>query len=382
MASVRDISTPLRLWPRTLHDQTELAMRDALLATAASFESRRVIGAWEYREEPGLTISSVSGGTFETRTVENDTSCRPLVAESFSQSVFIAETSERTDSGAPILHPDLVEEIGEATVLVLPILAEAVEGSVIIAGPSLEGDAALSAGAMTAAMIAASLDAMILCRRVRGEVAAEERLRVARDLHDGLLQSFTGIVLQLETVHALIERDPADAQRVVTRLQSALMADQRELRAYVEALRPKRRGELTFDFAARLRDMSQRFEEQWGTRVNVDTGSVDPYVGGMLGQETFRIVQEAVTNAARHGGASRVDVRLRTTGDTLMLDVIDNGAGLSMRGRMTLAEMVEKGVGPSSLGERVAAMNGSGIADSSDEGLKLEIALPLGWAGA
>lgn len=376
----RDISAPLRAWPRTLHDRVELAIHDALATIASTFSSPCVVAAWEYREEPGLTISTTREQELESRVVDDDAAYRPLIDGALEQSVFVIE--DVTADSRAFVHPDLLVHAGAKRLVVVPILAEAVEGVVLIGEPALDSEAALCAGATTGALLASAVDWTARCRRVRSEVAAEERLRVARDLHDGLLQSFTGIVLQLETVHALVERDAGDAQRLLTRLQAALMADQRELRAYVDALRPKRRNELTFDFNERLRDMCQRFEEQWGTRVNVDAGAVDPHVGGMLGQETFRIVQEAVTNAARHGGASKVDVTLRTDGDMLMLAVADNGAGLPVRGRMSLAEMVEKGIGPSSLGERVAALNGQGVADSSDDGLRLEIALPLGWAGA
>ena len=381
MALARDISTPLRLWPRTLHDQTGLVMRDALEAAAAMFQSPRVIGAWEDREEPGLTLTIVQKGSCESRVVDDDTAYRPLVSQAFARCVFVVDGA---GSGAsePVLHPDLAAELGASHLIAIPILAESIEGTVFIANPALGGDEALCAGAVTAALLAASIDSAARCRRVRMDVLAEERSRVARDLHDGLLQSFTGVVLQLETAHSLIERDPEEARKVLTRLQAALMSDQRDLRAYVEALRPKRRSEVTFDFTARLHDLCQRFEEQWGVHVSVDSSDVAPHVGGMLGQETFRLVQEAVTNAARHGGASRIDVTIRTSGDTLVLDVTDNGTGLSVHGRMTLAEMVERGIGPSSLGERVASLNGTGIADSSEEGFKLEIELPLGWAGA
>lgn len=372
-----------------MHDDVQGVMQETLGRVAEIFGAERAVAAWEPREEPGLTLARSDGSGFESREVEDDASYRPLVAESLDQQIFLVDESGSvwtTEGPVPEkapLHRAVAEGFELSHCIAIPILAEAVEGYVIVAKPAPEREEALSIGAVVAALMATAIDATMRCRRVRSEVAAEERLRVARDLHDGLLQSFTGVVLQLETAHELIENDPAEAQRLITRLQAAMMSDQRDLRAYVEALRPRRRQELTFDFAARLRDMCQRFEEQWGTRVNVDAGGVDPHLGAMLGQETYRIVQEAVTNAARHGGASRVDVSLRTIDDMLVLDVTDNGAGLPTRGRMTLQEMVAKGgVGPASLAERVAALNGQVIADSSDEGLRLEIALPLGWAGA
>src|SRR5205823_1334979 len=111
-----------------------------------------------------------------------------------------------------------------------------------------------------AALIAAQLVATAELQRAVRVAVSEERVRVARDLHDGLLQSFTGVVLQLETIHSTLETDPQEAKRMITETQALIMSDQRDLRRFVEQLRPRPAHEETkFDFSARLEDLRSRF---------------------------------------------------------------------------------------------------------------------------
>jgi signal transduction histidine kinase len=177
----------------------------------------------------------------------------------------------------------------------------------------------------------------------------------------------------------MIESQPQEAKRKITDIQGVIMGDQRELRAYVEQLRPRRRIDMPFDFRGRIEELRSRFETQWGISVAFDIDSVDPLVARSLGPETFRIIQEAVTNSAKHGSASQVHVRL-TTGDSRMrIEVVDDGSGFPFQGRLTLEAIRESGVGPAMLAERVAALNGDLAVESSGSGAKLEISVPLGF---
>jgi signal transduction histidine kinase len=231
-------------------------------------------------------------------------------------------------------------------------------------------------------LVERSMDYGVAIRTKTGEAVQEERIRVARDLHDGLLQSFTGVVLQLETIHSLIDKQPAEAGRMITDIEGLIMADQRELRSYVEQLRPRRRIEVPFDFQSRMDDLRSRFEKQWGIGVAFEIESIDPLVAKSLGQETFRIIQEAVTNSAKHGGASQVRVRLSSGDNKMNIEVEDDGSGFPFNGRLTLAAIRESGVGPAMLAERVAALNGELAVESSGSGARVEISVPLGFAGA
>lgn len=344
-----EILAQIRAWPATSSDDLASVVRETLEMCAGVFDPAVTTLVWEQREEPGGAIAT-------------------LDAEGFR----IAELDEYDpDHSAPPV-PFVSGTVS----------AELFDGVLFIGSPSRGGSAARDGAELIAALLGYRMDTALRSHALRLEVAVAERERVARDLHDGLLQSFTGVVLQLETIHALIGTNPAEAARLVTKVQSSIMADQRELRSYVESLRPRRRTEHPFDFVARLRDLRLRFEDEWDLRITLDHEAVAPQVGLALGIETFRIIQEAITNSARHGGAKRVDVRLRTEHGLLFIEVSDDGMGLALGGRLTLDEMRAKGIGPASLGERVTALNGQLTATSSDHGLKLEIAVPLGWSGA
>jgi two-component system NarL family sensor kinase len=170
---------------------------------------------------------------------------------------------------------------------------------------------------------------------------------------------------------------------MLTEAQGIIMSDQRELRAFVEELRPRRRRvESVFDFSARLDDLRARFRQQWGIEVAIDAAGVDATISSHLGQETFRLIHESVMNSAKHSGATRVDVRLRTADSRIRIEVTDNGGGFPFHGRLTLESIREKGIGPAALAERVASLNGDLAIESTDQGARLEISVPLGWSGA
>ena len=109
--------------------------------------------------------------------------------------------------------------------------------------------------------------------------------------------------------------------------------------------------------------------------------SIDPLVAKSLGQETFRIIQEAVTNSAKHGAASHIVVRVSSADNAMKIEFVDDGSGFPFHGRMTLAAIRESGVGPAMLAERVAALNGDLAVESSGAGARVEISVPLGFAG-
>ena len=100
-------------------------------------------------------------------------------------------------------------------------------------------------------------------------------------------------------------------------------------------------------------------------------------ISDQLAYEIYRIVQEALVNAARHAHASAARVEVDAGGDEVRIDITDDGRGFAFRGRHDLAELQAMGVGPVSLRERVAAQGGSLVVDSSDGGSRLSIRLPL-----
>jgi len=361
----------LKEWPRGLNLDQRQTVREALKACCAIFEAPRALLAWEEHEEPWLIVASL-GDTGFTWIEEKPDRYLPLVDPEHEADAF--------EGDAVAINGDFRATYGLHDVISAAVQGEAVQGRLFIAEP---GDRSLLAAEMVALLLERTLDYTASLRSTSRLAVRDERIRVARDLHDGLLQSFTGVVLQLETIHSMMETQPEEARRRITDIEGVLMADQRELRAYVEQLRPRRRIDVPFDFKSRMEELRSRFQTQWGVGVAFEMErEIDPLVAKSLGPETFRIIQEAVTNSAKHGSASHVQVRVSSGDSRMVIEVIDDGSGFPFHGRMTLAAIRESGIGPAMLAERVAALNGELAVESSGSGARLQISVPLGFSGA
>jgi signal transduction histidine kinase len=343
----RELGERFRTRPSAQPNDMNGVIKRALDEVCAIFGASDALLVWEEAEEPWVMVGTRRGGQFTCSEEKSDD------AASFSWNVPLS----------------------------FPIVAASGEGRIFVVA-SAPDDATTLAGDAVGRLVGEQIDRHLHVVTSTRQAAEGERVRVARDLHDGLLQSFTGIVLQLETAHSIMASQPDEAKRMLTEVEAALMADQRELRSYVQQLRPRGvRAETPFDFTARVDDLRARLDQQWGIALSADVSRVDPTISKFLGYETFRLVHEAVMNSAKHGAAKNVDVRVQTADGKMRIEVSDDGVGFSFRGRLTLERIRETGSGPFMLAERVAALNGDLVVDSSEAGAHVEIAVPLGFAG-
>ncbi|WP_412070601.1 sensor histidine kinase [Rubrivirga sp. IMCC43871] len=153
-----------------------------------------------------------------------------------------------------------------------------------------------------------------------------ERLRTAQDLHDGPVQDLHALRMGL----ALLARSADDGQRAAIAEASA---DARrvvdELRRVAEDLRPPALG--PFGLAAALRAFARRFAERHpGIDVALDLDDDGQALAEPVRLALFRIIQEAMTNAAKHADPTRISVGLRLEGDRATLEVADDGAGYAV----------------------------------------------------
>jgi signal transduction histidine kinase len=158
-------------------------------------------------------------------------------------------------------------------------------------------------------------------------VREDERTRVAREVHDELGQALTAIKLEFT---ALLRDLPADEGPVRQRSQSILkLLDEviQSIRRIATELRPGILDDL--GLVAAVEWVAEEFQARTGTKVQVSLPGVDLVIDRQRATALFRILQETLTNVARHSNATQVDVRLAKENGNLLLEVRDNGVGIS-----------------------------------------------------
>lgn len=151
----------------------------------------------------------------------------------------------------------------------------------------------------------------------------EERLRLARELHDEIGQSVTGLMLQIghSAAHA-----PADVRAELDETREAARSLSDELREIVRRLRPEALDDLGLPTA--LIALSDRFADQTGLRIHRRVGGELPPLTPAAELVIYRVAQEGLTNVARHADASSVDLSLERSAGGVTLRVSDDGRGL------------------------------------------------------
>ena len=236
----------------------------------------------------------------------------------------------------------------------------------------------LLAGPLALALHATALSAALQESRVSiVATREEERRRLRRDLHDGLGPVLTGIAFKADAARNTLSADPPRAGELLDQLRADTTAAISDIRRLVYGLRPPSLDDL--GLIESLRQQSARLAQRPdGGRVAVqlDVPEDLPPLPAAVEVAAYRIVTEAMTNAARHSGATTIKVRLvLSAGDGLSIEVSDDGAGPS--------SSWQAGFGLISMRERAAELGGSCEAGPGpDGGGRVTASLPLGQSTA
>jgi two-component system NarL family sensor kinase len=157
---------------------------------------------------------------------------------------------------------------------------------------------------------------------------AEERARIAREIHDTLAQGLTGIALNIEGAMKRLDSNPEQARQQLDRALAMARENLEEARRSVTDLRTTSRLEGK-PLAEALAGLARGFTSDTGIQVAVDFKRVDDRLPLRVESELYRIAQEALTNVRRHAHAQSVEMSLRQHGKTLTLSVGDDGRGFS-----------------------------------------------------
>ena len=207
----------------------------------------------------------------------------------------------------------------------------------------------------------------------------EERSRISRDLHDGIGQLLTALKIQLE----LLEREAAGIPQVAARIASSREIAETalaEVRQLSHVLRPQMLDDLGLE--PTLRWLARTFQKRTGIAVEVAFEGLALRPDPDLETLVYRVVQEALTNVARHSGASAATVTLSRDTSRLLVRIEDAGSGFQPDAPRSASEE-EASFGVRAMRDRVEFMNGRfTIRSAPGKGTVVQAELPLGDAPA
>lgn len=205
---------------------------------------------------------------------------------------------------------------------------------------------------------------------VQTEVAIlKERSRIARDLHDTLKQHLFALDMQVATLRALLDQGKWETARDFLPEISSLLSEARK--ELTEVLHNLQLASLEKGLVQALRDYLNTWSRQTGIATVFHTEDL-PTLHPTIAETLFLIAREALTNVARHSGASRVEVALNQRNGAIILRVADNGVGFDP------ACVEGKGVGLASMRERAHNLEGTLILESTpNQGTEVRVYIPL-----
>jgi signal transduction histidine kinase len=277
--------------------------------------------------------------------------------------------------GWPSAHPNMSDFLG------LPIKdSDEVIGALFLANkdcPKPEGGCGFTEDdaqllEIFAQHAAIALTNARLYERSRELTIAEERSRLAHELHDAVSQKLFSLRLTAQAAAALVDRDPSRAKGELQQVAVLAAEAADELRAAVVELRPAALDE--DGLVATLRTQIQVLDRAHAARVTFDCCGVRALPASQ--EEAFlRVAQEALHNALRHSGAHRVDVTLARRGTGAVLRVTDDGSGFDPKA----IRRAGRHLGLVSMRDRASGVGGTLTVESAPgKGTTIEMEVPGG----
>lgn len=279
------------------------------------------------------------------------------------QTIVLEDISAHADSyGFPEGHPVMTSFLG------VPVrTGETVFGNLYITdkpGGFDENDVTVVEA--LAVIAGSAVSTARLRERLKATAIVEDRDRIARDLHDSVIQDLFAVGLSLQGLSSrlTIESNSAVLDTAVDQLHSVVET----LRKYIYELRAAdhyREG-----LSGMLTDLVERMGNAYPTRVSLDLEGELDTVEIRVAEELLKLITEAVSNALRHSRAEEVTVRAVRNAESLTISIEDDGAGFNLQG-------VDRGMGLINMRERVRRLGGEfHIEAVPDQGTVVSIRLP------
>jgi len=388
-ALLREEIRRLARWPVATTGTAATDVRQILEHAATIAGAAKVVVCWSENDEPWSHVVTWPGEAIEIERLPPD-AVEPLVSPDLEGETFVFAVDPDDASGvrirhaggpvrltnARIVHPTIGAYLDHTVTTSTPFRTEHLSGRIFLCASVSPVQENLPLIQLVGREIGASFEQAYAYRQSRQRTIFNERLRMAHDLHDGILQSLTGIRLAIQQMATETSDGQHTAEQLLT-LERALAAEQGELRRLIEDLRPPKVRRAGGPFRVRLESLRDRISSEWHVPVSIAIEPRELVLPATLERSVPLMVHEAVINALKHGDASHVDVTVDALPDQLRIVVTDNGGGFPFDGRMDHVQLAASSDGPRSLRERVSGLGGQISIESSLAGSRVELSLPL-----
>jgi signal transduction histidine kinase len=196
----------------------------------------------------------------------------------------------------------------------------------------------------------------------------EERRRLRRDLHDGVGPTLASLSQRRDTAADFVQRDPELSVQLLKELKGQVKSTVAEIRRLVYALRPPVLDE--FGLVSAIREHLAPYMGPNGLKISFDVTEPMPSLPAAVEVAAYRIALEAFTNVIHHAEASQCNIRIKLDGNSLFLEVSDDGKGLPIA--------AHSGIGFTSMHERASELGGEcTIENISAGGTRIVARLPF-----
>ncbi len=203
----------------------------------------------------------------------------------------------------------------------------------------------------------------------------EERRRIARELHDETSQALTSLIIGIKMAEETIPDEMTNLQERLNNLKDLAHQTLNEVHNMAVRLRPSILDDL--GLAAALRSYGKELSENGGIQINMQLIALAERLSPEMETVLYRVVQEALTNVARHSGASMCQVRMRRTDDSVQCLIEDDGKGFYPGEILTSAQ--GHGLGMHGMRERIELVGGQLEFESEPgKGTSIFLEVPIG----
>lgn len=247
-----------------------------------------------------------------------------------------------------------------------PFQSPRFSGCIVVIDPRYHSEDIVSLAEIVAVRIGADLERDALTREVAEAAMVQERVRLARDMHDSVLQDLTAASLMLKSATAHVGKELNAPLKEIGWL---LANQQRRIRTFIEDTNSGASATPQL-LSEQLDVLLSTLERQWQCKLIRTIAPPDLRLGGSISSEIFQLICEATANAVRHGKAKRVSLEIAGTDDGLQIRIEDDGTGLPIDAAGSFLKE------PLSIRKRVAELNGTLNLGSTTLGTRLSVRIP------